>query len=119
MDGGPALLLYDAVVDVAGNGRDRKIPISRWFLEPRSTALEPTELVKGIELCKPDKRHAGCYLKMGRYKGQDLAQVGVGAMILEGFEYRIAFGAVSPVPARVGGPILTHPPAQPRGGATF
>ena len=61
-DSGPPLLVYDAEVIVQGKGRERKIPISKWFLGPRKTALKSDEFVKGLSIMQPGKKHAGCYV---------------------------------------------------------
>ncbi len=100
LDSGPALLLYEATVVVKGKDGERRIPIEEWFLGPRKTALKEGELVEYIEIPLPQKKHAGCYVKLGRYNGEDLAQVGVGVLALEGNEYRVAFCAVGPKPTR-------------------
>ncbi len=99
-DGGPVLLACDAVVAVAGPAGRRQIPIGQWFLGPRRTALEPNELVLGLEIPLPPQPHGGCYVKLGRYRGEDLAQASVLALALPGPEYRVAFGAVAPTPVR-------------------
>jgi carbon-monoxide dehydrogenase medium subunit len=39
-------------------------------------------------------------VKLSRYRGEDLAQAGVAVVVTPGLEYRVAFGAVGPVPAR-------------------
>ena len=39
-------------------------------------------------------------MKLGRYRGEDLAQAGVGVYAFDDGEYHIAFCALSPVPAR-------------------
>ena len=100
LDSGPALLLYEAIVVVKGKDGERRIPIEEWFLGPRKTALKEGELVEYIEIPLPQKKHAGCYVKLGRYNGEDLAQVGVGVLVLSGNEYRVAFCAVGPKPTR-------------------
>jgi len=100
LDSGPALLLYEATVVVKGKDGERRIPIEEWFLGPRKTALKEGELVEYIEIPLPQKKHAGCYVKLGRYNGEDLAQVGVGVLVLSGNEYRVAFCAVGPKPTR-------------------
>jgi len=100
LDSGPALLLYEATVVVKGKDGERRIPIEEWFLGPRKTALKEGELVEYIEIPLAQKKHAGCYVKLGRYNGEDLAQVGVGVLVLSGNEYRVAFCAVGPKPTR-------------------
>ena len=99
-DGGPVLLACDATVLVAGPAGRRRVPIGEWFLGPRRTALQPGELVLGLEIPLPAAAHGGCYVKLGRYRGEDLAQASVFALALPGLEYRLAFGAVAPTPVR-------------------
>lgn len=99
-DSGPALLVYEAQVRVTGKNGSRIIPITRWFQGPRKTALKNDELMTEIVIRQPAGRHAGCYVKLGRYQGEDLAQAGVAILALPKNTYRIAFGAVAPRPLR-------------------
>ncbi|MCP4148451.1 MAG: xanthine dehydrogenase family protein subunit M [bacterium] len=118
MDSGPLLSAYDAELNAEGPGGKRTIPVHEFFTGPRKTCLRPTpiceveqpggenvvvrpgEIVTSITLPLPAKEHAGCYIKQGRYKGEDLAQASVLVLVLPGKEYRIAFGSVAPVPVR-------------------
>jgi CO/xanthine dehydrogenase FAD-binding subunit len=100
LDSAPALLAYEASVVVEGPVAQRQIPVSRWFLGVKQTAIRAGEIVSGVRIPLPDRKNGACYVKLGRYRGEDLAQAGVGVLALEGCEYRIAFCAVSPVPAR-------------------
>jgi CO/xanthine dehydrogenase FAD-binding subunit len=102
LDSGPLLLAYDAAVIVAGTAGKREIPVAKWFLGPRKTALKPGEMVSGITFPLPEAKHAGCFIKLGRYAGEDLAQASVLTMALADNHYRIAFGSVAPVPFRAG-----------------
>jgi CO/xanthine dehydrogenase FAD-binding subunit len=100
LDSGPLLLAYDATVAVVGAAVKREIPIAEWFVGPRKTALKPGEMVSGITVPLPETKHAGCFIKLGRYAGEDLAQASVLVMALAGNRFRIAFGSVGPVPSR-------------------
>jgi len=100
LDSGPALLVYEANVVVKGPKGERIIPILDWFLGPRKTALNVDEFVYGINISLPEKKNGGSYVKLGRYNGEDLAQVGLGILVLEGNEYRLAFCAVGPLSSR-------------------
>jgi carbon-monoxide dehydrogenase medium subunit len=100
LDGAPALLDYEAVVLVRGPKGRRRISMADWFAGPHKTALRNGELVLGVKIPLPKKKCGACYVKLGRYSGEDLAQVGVGILALAGGEYRVAFCAVGPVPAR-------------------
>jgi len=99
LDSGAAVILYDSSVQLKSIKAERSVPIEKWFLAPQKTAIEPGEIVTGITLRSPGD-HGSCYLKKGRYRGQDLAQVGVGILALKENEYRVAFSAVGPVPLR-------------------
>lgn len=100
MDSGPILSAYDAVINVKGAKGARKIPIDKWFVGPRKTTLKKGEIVTGVMIALPDKKHAGCYVKLGRYSGEDLAQASVLVLALPKDTYRIAFGSVGPTPIR-------------------
>jgi len=99
-DSGPILLIYDAVVHVAGRAGRRRIPISEWFVGPRKTALKRGEMVTGLSIPLPKMKHAACFVKLRRYEGEDLAQASMAALALAGRSYRLAFGAVAPRPVR-------------------
>lgn len=99
-DSGPILLIYDATVLVSGPVRNRKIPIGEWFTGPRKTALRRGEIVTGLRLPLPKKKHAACFVKLKRYDGCDLAQASAAVLTLAGNSYRVAFGSVAPSPIR-------------------
>jgi CO/xanthine dehydrogenase FAD-binding subunit len=100
LDAGPALLLYDAQVVVEGQNGERAISIHNWFTGPKKTAREPHEIVKWVALKLPPHKCAAAYVKLGRYRGEDLAQAGVAAMMLQNNEYRVAICALGPVAKR-------------------
>lgn len=100
LDCGPALLVHDAQVRIQSLGGPRTVSIHEWFTGPKATALRPGELVTGVSVPRPTKRHAGCYLKLGRYRGEDLAQAGIAVMAIEGPAYRVAHCALAPVARR-------------------
>lgn len=99
-DAGPALLVYDALVLVLGPEGERSVPIGEWFTGPKRTDLRHGELVVGIELPSAARTCAGSYVKLRRYRGEDLAQASVAVLVSPGYEYRVAFGAVGPKPVR-------------------
>ncbi|MCX5790242.1 MAG: xanthine dehydrogenase family protein subunit M [Elusimicrobia bacterium] len=100
LDSAPALLVYDAVVEVRGPKATRKVPVAEWFTGVKRTALKPGELVTAVIIPLTKKKAGSCYVKLGRYRGEDLAQVGVAVLALADNEYRVAFCAVGPVPTR-------------------
>ena len=99
LDSAPALLVYDAEILVQSNTDKKSISIHDWFTGPKKTSLKPDELVLGIKI--PIVQHTGVYEKLGRYKGEDLAQAGIGIFADVDKNYRIASCAVGPVPKRL------------------
>lgn len=99
-DGGPSLLVLDAVVDLAGPKGARSVAIADWFIEKRKTAKADNELVIAVRLPQPTGPHGGSFVKLGRYRGEDLAQASVGVLALPGHVRRVAFGAVAVKPFR-------------------
>jgi carbon-monoxide dehydrogenase medium subunit len=93
-------LIYDAVVHVTGRAGRRRIPVGEWFVGSRKTALMRGEVVTGLAIPLPKKKHAACFVKLRRTDGEDLAQASVAVLALAGMRYRIAFGAVAPRPIR-------------------
>ncbi|PKN80495.1 MAG: hypothetical protein CVU48_01785 [Candidatus Cloacimonetes bacterium HGW-Cloacimonetes-1] len=100
LDVAPALLCYDAIVHVASSSGTREISIHDWFISPRKTACLGTEIMLGISITAPAVKHSGIYLKQGRYRGEDLAQAGLGVLITSDLQYRLAYCAVGPIPFR-------------------
>lgn len=100
LDSGPALLVHEAVAHVKSQKGERHVPLLEWFVGPKRSALQPDEILASISVPTPPKKAGGCYVKLGRYAGEDLAQAGVGVLALEDNEYRVAFCAVGPVPTR-------------------
>ena len=99
-DAGTALLVYDATVDVAGAEGKREIPLEDWFVGPRETSRRPGEIAVGVRFALPEGPCGACWTKLGRYRGEDLAQASVAVLALGKNEFRIAFGAVAPRPVR-------------------
>jgi CO/xanthine dehydrogenase FAD-binding subunit len=102
LDSGPLLLAYDAVVSTVGPAGKREIPVGEWFVGPRKTSLKDGEMVSGLTIPMPQEKHAGSFVKLGRYAGEDLAQASVLTIVLAGKRFRVAFGSVAPVPFRAG-----------------
>ncbi|MFA6978770.1 MAG: xanthine dehydrogenase family protein subunit M [Ignavibacteriaceae bacterium] len=100
MDSGPVLSVYKARIITDGQIGERQIPIEQWFVGNRKTALFKNEIVKGISIPVPDKKHSGCFVKLRRYAGEDLAQVNLAILAFDDYSFRISFGAVAPTPVR-------------------
>lgn len=98
-DSGPILLIYDAEVVVTSSKGDKKIPIGSWFVGNKKTILKPGEFVREIIVPMPKEKNAGCYVKLRRYNGEDVAQASV-AILMTARKTNIAFGAVESKPIR-------------------
>ncbi len=100
LDSAPPLLIYDAKVNLTSIEGKRTVDIKEWFVSPKKTAIWTDEIVTGIVLSLPEEKSGGCYKKLGRYSGEDLAQVGISVLALAGNKYRVAVCAVGPIPKR-------------------
>ncbi|MBN2017755.1 MAG: xanthine dehydrogenase family protein subunit M [Candidatus Cloacimonetes bacterium] len=100
-DSAPILLVYDADVIVRSASKDRIVPITEWFAGPKKTTLKSDEIVTGIALHFPERKHAGCYERLGRYSGEDLAQAGICILAFDDDQYHVACCAVGPIPKRL------------------
>ncbi|HEY8706108.1 MAG TPA: xanthine dehydrogenase family protein subunit M [Gaiellaceae bacterium] len=102
----PALLVHDAVAEIAGPGGERSLPLAGLFAGPGRTTLEPGELLTAVSLRVPAVAAGSCYLRQTVRWSMDLAGVGVAAAVeVEGTTVtraRVALGAVAPVPLLVG-----------------
>lgn len=99
-DSGPVLQVYNANICLESENGNRAVPATEWFIGPKKTARKPEEIVTHIEIPIPSKKNAGCYVKLGRYKGEDLAQASVALLAFDDGELRVSFGAVGPTPIR-------------------
>lgn len=100
MDSAAPLLVHDAVVHCKGINGNREVPVQKWFIDNRKTAIGEKELVTHISMPIPKSRYAGAYQKMMRYSGEDLGQANVGVLLFGDGSCRIAFGSVGPIPKR-------------------
>ncbi|WPZ35198.1 FAD binding domain-containing protein [Thalassobaculum sp. OXR-137] len=64
-DGVPALLSLDAEVELASIGGTRRLPLDRFVLGNRKTALAPGELLTAIHLPQTALEGTGRFLKLG------------------------------------------------------
>jgi CO/xanthine dehydrogenase FAD-binding subunit len=99
MDSGPLLTSYGATIITAGPKGERKVPAEEWFISSRKTAIEKGEIAVGVSIPSPGK-HGACFVKLGRYEGEDLAQVNLVVIALADGTFRVSFGSVGPVPIR-------------------
>lgn len=95
-DTSPPLLVYDAVVVVAGPSGIRRIPIDDFIVGPGKTALERGELVLAIELPIPGKPSGSAYTRLTRRRGTDLASITLCCGVDGNGTTRLSYGSVGP-----------------------
>jgi xanthine dehydrogenase small subunit len=103
-DAAPMLLVLDARVRIAGPRGERVLPLDRFFLGYRKTALEPGELLVSVILPKPLPSRVRFY-KAAKRRMDDISTVAACfAVDLDAAgrvrRARLAFGGVAPVPLR-------------------
>jgi CO/xanthine dehydrogenase FAD-binding subunit len=92
----PSMLVYGAVVEVAGPGGTRRAPLDEFMVRPGRTALGRGELVSAVELPLPDRPRGTAFGRMTRRRGVDLATVNLCCSVASDGVTRFAFGAVGP-----------------------
>lgn len=97
-DTAPPLLVYDAVVVVAGPRGERRVPIDSFIVRRGVTALERGELVTGIELPIPRAPIGVAYKRLTRRRGTDLPSITLCCGVDTEGTTRIAYGSVGPRP---------------------
>jgi carbon-monoxide dehydrogenase medium subunit len=95
-DTAPPLLVYDAVVAVAGPQGTRRVPIDEFIVGPGKTALEGGELVTAIELPIPQRPYGAAYTRLTRRRGTDLASITLCCGVDMDGVTRLAYGSVGP-----------------------
>lgn len=75
-----SLLAFDATIVTLGPQGERLIPASKFFVDMMTTALEPNELVREIQIPVKSGRTGSAYLKMAQ-KASGFAICGVAAAV--------------------------------------
>lgn len=103
-DSPPALLAYDAELEVVSKTGGRRIPYYRFHTGYKQMNIRPEELLRSIRLPRPAKASQHYYRKVGTRKAQAISKVcfaAVGWMHDDQIEdVRIALGSVAPIPIR-------------------
>lgn len=106
LDSGPGLVALDARVILAGSSGRRELPLQKFFVGPRKTALAADELLVEVLIPRASLGKPAAFFKFGLRKGQALALVNVAAALHADRhtgvcrEPRIALGAVAPTVVR-------------------
>ena len=113
-DTAPPLLVYGAVVAIAGPDGTRRIDLDDFITGPHTTGLRRGELVTAVELPLPPRRTGSAYTRLTRRWGTDLASVTMCVAVDEAGTTRLAYGSVGPRPVlRVDGSGVLASPTAP------
>jgi xanthine dehydrogenase small subunit len=103
----PAFLALDAIIVVRGPAGDREIPISKFFLAYRKTALAPDELITQVKFPIPGQATDLRFYKSSNRKDLDISAVNLAIRVAWKDEARqeirdiaVAAGGVAPIPYR-------------------
>jgi len=105
----PALLCLEALVETAGPGGERSLPITGFFTGFYETALERGEIVTGVRVPACPPGGISGYVKFCSRSAEDKPLVGVAALLAldrdtgRCREARIALGGAAPTAMRAGG----------------
>jgi len=103
-DSPPALLVYDAELELTSKEGSRRIPYSKFHLGYKQMDIRPAELLRAIRLPRSSTQHAHYYRKVGTRRAQAISKVCFAAVArMDGNqidEVRIALGSVAPIPIR-------------------
>ncbi|HEU0004499.1 MAG TPA: FAD binding domain-containing protein, partial [Terriglobia bacterium] len=100
----PALLAYDAELELLSSGAARWLPYHAFHTGYKQTQMQPGELIARIRMPRSPVLWKQSYRKVGTRSAQAISKVCFAArMRMEGDvigDIRIAFGSVAPVPLR-------------------
>jgi CO/xanthine dehydrogenase FAD-binding subunit len=103
-DSPPALLAYDAELELISKSGMRRIPYSKFHRGYKQMDLRADELLSAIRLPRPKQTRVHYYRKVGTRKAQAISKVcfaGVAEVENDRLTYiRIALGSVAPIPIR-------------------
>jgi CO/xanthine dehydrogenase FAD-binding subunit len=103
-DSPPALLVYDADLELVSAGASRWVPYHGFWSGYKQTALRPDELIRRIRLLRPAPKWKHYYRKVGTRRAQAISKVcfAAAARIDAGriADVRIALGSVAPTVLR-------------------
>src|SRR6266702_58132 len=103
-DSPPALLAYDAELELVSKRGERRIPYFKFHRGYKKMDIRPDELLRAIRLPRATNQLTHYYRKVGTRKAQAISKVcfaAVGSMTDGKIEsVRIALGSIAPVPLR-------------------
>jgi carbon-monoxide dehydrogenase medium subunit len=97
-DTAPPLLVYGAMLEIAGPAGSRELSLDEFFVRSGVTKLERGELVTAISLPLPKEPVGSGFQRRTRRRGHDLASVTLAVSVAESGEVRLAYGSLGPRP---------------------
>ena len=103
-DSPPALLAYDAELELVSKVASRRIPYAQFHIQYKQMDIRPDELLRGIRLPRNTRSLTHYYRKVGTRKAQAISKTCIAAVgrVSEAriADARIALGSVAPIPLR-------------------
>jgi carbon-monoxide dehydrogenase medium subunit len=104
-DTAPPLLALEATVHITdADGKERAVPIDKFFMGYKLTRLGPGDVMTRITLPSPGREAKGGHTKLGLRKAASICVASVALMLFKENGHitkaRIAFGSVAPQPIR-------------------
>jgi xanthine dehydrogenase small subunit len=101
----PVLISLDATAVLASRTGERKVPLDRFFLAYRSTALDEKEILARIEVPRPHPKARVASYKVSKRRELDISTVAAGFVVLVGDDGRVesarlAYGGMAATPLR-------------------
>lgn len=101
-DMAPILLAHGAAMRVISTTGERSVPLREFFVGPRETVLDPTDIVVAIEVPAPAPRTGSSSIRLGGRVSLSLPMASAAAVVvMDGKLCRqasVALGAVAPIP---------------------
>jgi len=101
-DMAPILLAHDAAMRVASPDGERSVPLREFFVGPRRTVLDPTDIVVAIEVPAPVSGTGAASIRQGGRVSLSLPMASAATVVvMDGKVCRqatVALGAVAPIP---------------------
>lgn len=97
-DTAPPLLVYDALMVIAGPDGVREVAVDDFIQGPSKTDLKRGELVIAIKVPVPEKPYGAAYYRMTRRRGTDLASITLSCGVSKAGVVRLSYGSIGPRP---------------------
>ncbi len=101
----PVLIALGATAVLTSREGERRVPLERFFVDYRKTALRPKEVLAAVELPRPSASAYVCAYKVSKRRELDISAVSAGFHVVcdeAGIvrSARLAYGGMAATPAR-------------------